>query len=73
VVVVIAIRGHRPRLERTFAQTPGLRAGLAGFTLCALLGAILNDSGVTVTGIMLSVALPAVTALALRADPIDDR
>jgi hypothetical protein len=73
LVVVFAIRAHRPRLERTFAQTPGLRAGLAGFTLCALLGAVLNDSGVTVTGIMLSVALPAVTALALRADPIDDR
>jgi hypothetical protein len=69
---VLAVRRHRPRLERTFRQTPGLSAGVAGFTVCALLGTILNDSGVSVAGIMLSVALPAVTALALRADPIDD-
>jgi hypothetical protein len=34
-----------------------------------VLGGLLNDSGVTVTGIMLVVALPTVAVLALRADP----
>ncbi len=72
LVVVVRLR-HRPLVERTLSSTPGLVPAIWGFTLCAVLGALLNDSGVTVTGIMLSVALPAVTALALRVDPIDDR
>ncbi len=51
------------------AATPGLGAGLAGWAVCAVLGGLLNDSGVTVTGIMIAVALPVVAALALRAEP----
>jgi hypothetical protein len=69
VLVVIALRSHRPRIRRMLADSPGLAAGLAGWATCALLGGLLNDSGVTVTGIMISVALPVAAALALRADP----
>jgi hypothetical protein len=67
-LVMLARRGQGARLERVVAQTPGLGPGLVAVLVCAVLGGVLNDSGVTVTGIMLSVALPAVTALALRAD-----
>ena len=70
-VVLVTVRWHRPRLVRVLRATPGLGPGVIGVTLCAVLGGLLNDSGVTVTGIMLSVALPAVTALVLRADPTD--
>jgi hypothetical protein len=73
VVVAVALLRHRPRLDRALRATPGLGPALVGVTLCAVLGGLLNDSGVTVTGIMLSVALPTVTALALRADPVDTR
>ena len=53
---------------------PRARSRPSGASRCVpSWAALLNDSGVTVTGIMLSVALPAVTALALRVDPIDDR
>jgi hypothetical protein len=73
VVVAVALVRHRPRLDQALRQTPGLGPAVVGVTLCAVLGGLLNDSGVTVTGIMLSVALPTVTALALRADPVDTR
>lgn len=69
VVGVLLWRRHRSRLRRLLDATPGLSAGLVAGALCAALGGLLNDSGVTVTGIMLAVALPVVTALALRADP----
>lgn len=68
-LVPIALWLERPRLRRLLDGTPGLAPGLAVVAVCAVLGGVLNDSGVTVTGIMLSVALPAVSALILRADP----
>jgi hypothetical protein len=71
VLVVVALRGHRARVRRMLADSPGLGAGLAGWAACAVLGGLLNDSGVTVTGIMISVALPTAAALALRADPAE--
>jgi hypothetical protein len=71
VVVVLALRHHRPRLAEAARTTPGLVPGVVAVLSCAVLGGLLNDSGVTVTGIMLAVALPSVTALALRADPIE--
>jgi Ni,Fe-hydrogenase III small subunit len=66
----LTLRGHRARLGRAFRSTPGLRPAVVAVTLCAVAGGLLNDSGVTVTGIMLAVALPVVAALALRADPV---
>ena len=71
VLVALALWLERPRLWRMLEQTPGLAPGLAVVAVCAVLGGLLNDSGVTVTGIILSVALPMVSALALRADPVD--
>lgn len=71
LVAVLAWRRHRPRLADAARATRGLVPGVVAVSLCAILGGLLNDSGVTVTGIMLAVALPTVTALALRADPID--
>lgn len=67
LVVVAALRWQQPRLSRLLDDTPGLGPGLAVGLLCAVLGGLLNDSGVTVTGIMLSVAVPTVAALAVRA------
>ncbi len=71
VLLVVVLRGHRPRVGRMLDDSPGLAAGLAGWAVCAVLGGLLNDSGVTVTGIMISVALPTVAALALVADPCE--
>jgi hypothetical protein len=71
VLIPIALWLERPRLRRMLDRTPGLARGVAVVAVCAVLGGLLNDSGVTVTGIMLSVALPTVSALALRADPVD--
>ncbi|MFL6101227.1 MAG: hypothetical protein ACJ71T_14875 [Actinomycetales bacterium] len=67
LIAVAALRWQQPRLRRLLDQTPGLGPGLAVGLLCAVLGGLLNDSGVTVTGIMLSVAVPTVAALAVRA------
>ena len=73
LVVVVVRRRHRPLVERTLSASPGLVRPSGASRCVRSWAALLNDSGVTVTGIMLSVALPAVTALALRVDPIDDR
>lgn len=72
VVVVVLLRRHGRALQELLRQTPGLGAGLVAAALCGVLGGVLNDSGVTVTGIMLSVALPAVLALAVRGVATDD-
>jgi hypothetical protein len=71
IVTAFAMQRHRPWLTRMARSTPGLIPAVTSITLCALIGTVLNDSGVTVAGIMLSVALPTVAALALRADPTD--
>jgi hypothetical protein len=70
-LVSVAVWLERPRLQGLLGRTPGLASGLTVVVVCAVLGGLLNDSGVTVTGIMLSVALPTVSALALRVDRID--
>ncbi len=69
VVVVLALRGHRARLRPDLRGDARAGAGRGRRHPVRRARRVLNDSGVTVTGIMLAVALPAVTALALRADP----
>jgi hypothetical protein len=71
VLVPLAVWLQRRHLRELLDRTPGLALGLLVVAVCAVLGGLLNDSGVTVTGIMLSVALPTVSALALRVDRID--
>jgi hypothetical protein len=51
---------------------PSLRAGGIAFAVMAVLGMLLNDSGITVPGMMLAVMVPcllALTTLQPAADP----
>jgi hypothetical protein len=58
---------RQPRLLRHLQSTvPGLRAALVGGLVAGLLGFALNDSGVAVPAMMLAVALPYVSWLAVR-------
>lgn len=61
-----------PWLSRLAVALPSLRAGGAAFAVMAVLGLLLNDSGVTVPGMMLAVLVPcllALTVLQPAADP----
>jgi hypothetical protein len=62
LVLVIAVVGgivlwrqERARITTVLGRVPELRAGCAGFAVLAVLGFALNDSGMTVPGIMLVV------------------
>lgn len=64
--LVFLIRA-RPRVLRQLEDTiPGLRLCLIGTLALGVLGAVLNDSGVAIPGIMLVLALPYVSYLALH-------
>lgn len=64
--LVFLIRA-RPRVLRQLEDTiPGLRLCLIGTLALGVLGAALNDSGVAIPGIMLVLALPYVSYLALH-------
>jgi hypothetical protein len=52
-----------PWLSRLAAALPSLRAGGTAFAVMAVLGLLLNDSGVTVPGMMLAVLVPCLLAL----------
>jgi hypothetical protein len=52
-------------LRRLEAVAPGTRACLIGGLVVAVLGGLLNDSGVAIPGIMFAVLLPYLTVLAL--------
>ncbi len=57
-------------LGRLQSVAPGARACVVGGLVVAVLGGLLNDSGVAVPGIMFAVLLPYLTVLALAAgDP----
>ena len=57
-------------LGRLQSVAPGARACVVGGLVLAVLGGLLNDSGVAVPGIMFAVLLPYLTVLALAAgDP----
>ena len=61
-----------PWLRRLAEALPPLRAGGIAFAVMAVLGMLLNDSGVTVPGMMLAVMVPcllALTTLQPAADP----
>jgi hypothetical protein len=54
-------------LDLAFAQAPLLRAGLMGALLTAVLGTLVNDSGVAVLALGLVVAVPITLAAGVRA------
>src|ERR687895_135662 len=54
-------------LDLAFAQAPLLRAGLMGALLTAVLGTLVNDSGVAVLALGLVVAVPIALAAGVRA------
>jgi hypothetical protein len=53
-------------LRRLQAWMPGARACLVGGLVLAVLGGVLNDSGVAIPGILFAVLLPYLTVLILR-------
>ncbi|MGI8758498.1 MAG: hypothetical protein ACR2K0_04260, partial [Acidimicrobiales bacterium] len=67
--LVFVVRRRQGILRRLEAQIPGLRAGLVGALVLAVLGGALNDSGVAVPAMMLAVLLPFITFLGLQLPP----
>ena len=61
LVAVVLFAGlwlwKRDRMRAVFTAIPGWAAACTGFTVLAVLGFALNDSGITVPGIMLVVFL----------------
>ena len=69
LLVFLAWR-HAGLLRRLESVSPGARACLVGGLVLAVLGGLLNDSGVAITGIIFAVLLPYLTVVALAAgDP----
>lgn len=58
--------GPERRLGRLTASIPQLRAVLAGFTIAAILGYALNDSGIVVPAVMLGVLNATLVSLIAR-------
>jgi hypothetical protein len=54
------------RLEALRARLPALTACLIGIAVAAVLGYALNDSGIAVPGVMLSIWMPAMVFLLIR-------
>ncbi|MBM3674900.1 MAG: hypothetical protein FJW88_08070 [Actinobacteria bacterium] len=68
VVVVVAYAIWRTDwIGKVEAWIPTLRPGLISFAVLAVLGTVLNDSGVQVLGMMLAVLLPVLVFLVARA------
>ncbi|WP_197093432.1 hypothetical protein [Nonomuraea sp. SBT364] len=54
-------------LGQAYAQAPALRAGLIGALTCALIGFLMNDSGIAIPAMALTVAVPLTLASCVRA------
>ncbi|MEV0582715.1 hypothetical protein [Nonomuraea sp. NPDC050310] len=54
-------------LGQAYALAPPLRAGLFGALTCALIGFLMNDSGIAIPAMALTVAVPLALAAAVRA------
>jgi hypothetical protein len=72
VVAGIALARRRGGLAGAWGGHDAPVAGLLSATLCAVLGGVLNDSGVVVPGAAAVVAIPLVLAACLRSI-VDDR
>lgn len=75
LLVVLAVLGflayvyskRRDRLQAIVEWVPELRASYVGFAIVAALGFAVNDSGIAVPGMMLSVLNPTIVALLVLA------
>ena len=67
LVVALALRLRRPptALQRVFDGAPAFRAGLAAVLVTAVLGALVNDSGVAILSWALLLAVPVTVAAAM--------
>ncbi|MGN9786369.1 hypothetical protein ACTMTF_33430 [Nonomuraea sp. ZG12] len=54
-------------LGQTYALAPALRAGLIGALTCAFIGFLMNDSGIAIPSMALTVAVPLTLAACVRA------
>ncbi|MBB4916893.1 hypothetical protein [Streptosporangium saharense] len=54
-------------LARAYAAAPPLRAGLIGALACALVGFLMNDSGIAIPAMALTVAVPLTLTACVRA------
>ncbi|HEX4811196.1 MAG TPA: hypothetical protein VFV66_00390 [Nonomuraea sp.] len=54
-------------LGQAYAPAPALRAGLLGALTCALVGFLMNDSGIAIPAMALTVAVPLTLAACVRA------
>lgn len=64
-VIYLAWRA-RPRIAALFRRVPELRASMAGFAVLFVLGYALNDSGVAIPGVMLTVLVAVTVGLVAR-------
>ncbi|MSO79785.1 MAG: hypothetical protein EXQ79_09305 [Acidimicrobiia bacterium] len=60
------------RLGALMRRIPELRAALIGFTVLAVLGYFLNDSGINIPSMMLAVLSATLVTLLIRRDPSED-
>lgn len=61
----------RPALRRVLEREPALRSGLVAVLVMAVVGALVNDSGVAVLSWALLLAVPFAVAVALRVTELD--
>ncbi|GAA3079030.1 hypothetical protein [Streptosporangium carneum] len=54
-------------LDRAYSLAPPLRAGLIGALACALIGFLMNDSGIAIPAMALTVAVPLTLTACVRA------
>jgi hypothetical protein len=54
-------------LSRAYGHAPALRPGLFGVLTCALAGFLVNDSGIAIPAMALTVAVPLTLAASVRA------
>jgi len=60
------------RLQALGQRIPELRKALIGFTVVAVLGYLLNDSGINIPAMMLAVLNAVIVAVLVRQDPATD-
>jgi hypothetical protein len=71
VLVVWLVKRAPARLDAVRAAVPEARTGLIGFTVLAVLGYALNDSGIAIPGVMLVILLGAAIWLLSRFEPAE--